>query len=35
VISETVDFLRHGVAAPVSELVREVDRLLAQAEELS
>jgi len=35
VISDVVDFLRHGVAAPVSELVREVDRLLAQAEELS
>jgi hypothetical protein len=35
VISEVVGFLRHGVAAPVSELVREVDRLLAQAEEIS
>lgn len=35
VISDVVDFLCHGVAAPVSELVREVDRLLAQAEELS
>lgn len=35
VISDVVDFLRHGVAAPVSELVLEVDRLLAQAEELS
>jgi alpha-beta hydrolase superfamily lysophospholipase len=35
VISEVIDFLRDGVAAPVSELVREVDRLLAEAEELS
>jgi hypothetical protein len=29
VIADVVDFVRHGVAAPASELVREVDRLLA------
>lgn len=29
VVGEAVEFLRHGIAAPVSELVREVDRLLA------
>jgi hypothetical protein len=29
VIAETVAFIRHGVALPASELVREVDRLLA------
>lgn len=28
VISATVEFVRHGVLAPASELVREVDRLL-------
>jgi pimeloyl-ACP methyl ester carboxylesterase len=28
VVAETVEFVRHGVAAPASELVREVDRLL-------
>jgi pimeloyl-ACP methyl ester carboxylesterase len=30
VIAEVVEFLGHGVAPPASELVREVDRLLAQ-----
>jgi pimeloyl-ACP methyl ester carboxylesterase len=29
VIAETVEFVRHGVALPASDLVREVDRLLA------
>jgi len=29
VLAEVVGFVRHGVAAPASELVREVDRLLA------
>ncbi|HEU4726402.1 MAG TPA: alpha/beta fold hydrolase [Kofleriaceae bacterium] len=29
VIAEAVEFIRHGVAPPVSGLVREVDRLLA------
>jgi pimeloyl-ACP methyl ester carboxylesterase len=31
VIAEAVAFLQHGVSPPASELVREVDRLLAQA----
>jgi alpha-beta hydrolase superfamily lysophospholipase len=35
VIAEVVGFVRHGMSPPVSELVREVDRLLAQAGELS
>ncbi len=30
VIQETLAFVQHGVAPPASELVREVDRLLAQ-----
>src|SRR5262249_33884953 len=34
VIAEILEFVRHGVAAPASELVREADRLLAQAGEL-
>ena len=29
VIAEVVEFVKHGVRPPVSELVREVDRLLA------
>jgi pimeloyl-ACP methyl ester carboxylesterase len=29
VLAEVVEFVRHGVAPPASELVREVDRLLA------
>jgi pimeloyl-ACP methyl ester carboxylesterase len=31
VIAEVVDFVRQAVAPPASELVREVDRMLAQA----
>jgi pimeloyl-ACP methyl ester carboxylesterase len=33
VIAEVVSFVRDGIAVPASELVREVDRLLAQAGE--
>lgn len=35
VVADVTEFLRHGVAGPASELVREVDRLLAQAGDLS
>ena len=35
VVADVTEFLRHGVAAPASELVREVDRLLAQVGDLS
>jgi hypothetical protein len=32
VVAEVVEFVKHGIRPPVSELVREVDRLLAEAE---
>jgi pimeloyl-ACP methyl ester carboxylesterase len=32
VIAETVEFVRHGVRPPVSDLVREVDRALIEAD---